>query len=91
MENDALLQNRVTYNYIEDDDFDSERDIKNTLSAVNWKNACIRALKLRRQLKNGTYFKSKTTRDVAGHNIDIAAIDYNKGYVAAATSKRKNI
>ena len=35
------------------------------------------------------YFEHKTVRDVAGQNIDIAAIDYNNGCVALATSKCK--
>ena len=37
------------------------------------------------------YFEHKTVRDVAGQNIDIAAIDYNNGFVALATSKCKTI
>ena len=44
---------------------------------------------MRRLLKNGMYFEHKTVRDVAGQNIDIAAIDYNNGCVALATSKCK--
>ena len=42
-------------------------------------------------LRNGMYFEHKTVRDVAGQNIDIAAIDYNNGCVALATSKCKTI
>ena len=65
----------------------SNSDLKENLSGLWWKNACIKTLKFRRQLKNGTFFMSRTIRDIVSDNIDIAAIDYDKGYVALATSK----
>ena len=81
-----LLQDNIDNNYDDDDEISSDT---NALSAVRWKNACIRTLSLRRRLKNGMCFKTKLIRDVAGPNIDIAAIDYDEGHIVAATSKRK--
>ena len=83
---ETLLHDNRDNTYDEDDDFLSD---SGALSAVRWKNACIRTLRLRRHLKNGMCFKTKLVRDVAGPNIDIAAIDYDNGYIASATSKRK--
>ena len=91
METDTSWNIKLEYNSIEDEDFSKNKHEKDALSALRWKNACIKALRFRRQLKNGTYFKCKTIRDIAGQHIDIAAIDYHNGVVAAATSKRKNI
>ena len=73
------------------DDDDCLSDIRNndTASAVRWKNACVRILRLRRRLKNGMCFNTTTVRDIAGSNIDIAAIDYDNGHIAVATSKRR--
>ena len=91
MESDTSLNVKLEYNNIDDYDFCTNKHEKDSISAVRWKNACIKALRFRRQLKNGAYFKFKTVRDIAGQYIDIAAIDYHNGVVAAATSKRKNL
>ena len=74
-----------------EDDLDLDSGLQEIPPIFSWKNACIKTLKLRRLLKNGMYFEHKTVRDVAGQNIDIAAIDYNNGCVALATSKCKTI
>ena len=71
-------------------DSSSNTERKEKCSGIRWKNACIKSLKFRRQLKNGAFFTSRTTRDIVSDNVDIAAIDYDKGYVALATSKCKN-
>ena len=72
-------------------DGDGLSDVRNndTLSALRWKGACVRILRLRRHLKNGMCFKTTTVRDIAGSNVDIAAIDYDNGHVAVATSRCK--
>ena len=72
-----------------EDDIHSDDGLQEIPPIFSWKNACIKTLKLRRLLKNGMYFEHNTVRDVAGQNIDIAAIDYNNGCVALATSKCK--
>ena len=88
-------EDRLAYNFYTDDEEASETN-SNTYriqmsSGSRWKNACIKSLKFRRQIKNGTFFASRTTRDIVSDNVDIAAIDYDKGYVAVATSKCKNV
>ena len=92
---DSLGEDRLAYNFYTDDEEASETN-SNTYriqmsSGSRWKNACIKSLKFRRQIKNGTFFASRTTRDIVSDNVDIAAIDYDKGYVAGATSKCKNV
>ena len=92
---DSLGEDKFAYNFYTDDEEASEpnsnTDGRQQSSGSRWKNACIKSLKFRRQLKNGTFFASRTTRDIVSDNVDIAAIDYDKGYVAVATSKCKNL
>ena len=87
----TIRDNAFCFKKSSEDDLHSDDGLQEIPPILSWKNACIKTLKLRRLLKNGMYFEHKTVRDVAGQNIDIAAIDYNNGCVALATSKCKTI
>ena len=90
-DNPTIRDHSFCFKKSHEDDLHSDDVLQETPTAFSWKNACIKTLRLRRLLKNGMYFEHKTVRDVAGQNIDIAAIDYNNGCVALATSKCKTI
>ena len=90
-DNSTIRNNASCFKKSHEDDLDLDNGLQQIPPIFSWKNACIKTLRLRRLLKNGMYFEHKTIRDVAGKNIDIAAIDYNNGCVALATSKCKTI
>ena len=87
----TIRDNASRFKNSHEDDLDLDSGLQEIPPIFSWKNACIKTLKLRRLLKNGMHFEHKTIRDVAGQNIDIAAIDYNNGCVALATSKCKTV
>ena len=90
-DNPTIRNNASCFKKSHEDDLDLDNGLQEIPPIFSWKNACIKTLRLRRLLKNGMYFEHKTIRDVAGKNIDIAAIDYNNGCVALATSKCKTV